>query len=65
MERIENSETDPSIHGTSIYNKTGIVNHWGKGRVGFSVYQVGAGDCSYERAYCWIPMSYHRQDGKW
>lgn len=26
MERIENLETDPSMYGTSIYDKTGIVD---------------------------------------
>ena len=44
IERIENSETDPSIYGAQIYSKTGIIDHWGKGWTDFSVYQVGARD---------------------
>lgn len=49
MERIENLETDPSMYGTSIYDKTGIVDQWGKGWIEFSIYGAGARGCSYER----------------
>lgn len=47
MERIENSETDPSIYGTLIYNK--IVDQWRKERTDFSIRGTGARDCSYKR----------------
>lgn len=37
MERIEDSETDPSISGNLIYDKIGIVDQWGKVWIDFSL----------------------------
>lgn len=59
MERMETSETVPSIYGNLIYNKTGIVDQCGKGWIEFSTQEsqlhfckpaatTGAKDCSHE-----------------
>lgn len=49
MERMGDSETDPSISGNLIYDKIDIVDQWRKGRLDFSIYGAMARDRSYEK----------------
>lgn len=49
MERLENSEADPSIYRNLIYDRTDILDLWGKGWIDFSIYGAWARACTYER----------------
>lgn len=50
MEKIEDSETHPSIYENSVYDKAGIVDQQGSGGTEFSVYDAETTGSPYERA---------------